>query len=296
MAFSEALKAHLASGATTIARAWAVTRGDGAVLGFTDHDVAFSFEGVQFEPDSGMTAKAIAQGTGLSVDNSEAYGALSSEAITEADILAGRYDGAEVRAWIVNWADLSEYALLFRGSMGEISRQEGAFTTELRGLAEALNVERGRVYHPRCSAVLGDGQCRFDLDQLGFVFEGPIASVSDAVVFTFDAVAGFDARWFEKGRFRVLSGASAGLVGLVKNDHTLAGDRREIELWQRIGAEIGVGDLVRLEAGCDKRVQTCRDKFANFLNFRGFPHIPGEDWLVSYPVQGGANDGGSLFS
>ncbi|MBN2741053.1 MAG: DUF2163 domain-containing protein [Rhodobacteraceae bacterium] len=296
MAFSEALKAHLASGATTIARAWAVTRNDGTVLGFTDHDVAFSFEGIRFEPDSGMTAKTIAQGTGLSVDNSEAYGALSSEAITEADILAGRYDGAELRAWIVNWTDLAEHALLFRASMGEISRQEGAFTAELRGLAEALNVERGRVYHPRCAAVLGDGQCKFVPDQLGYSFEGAVASVKDGVTFTFEAVAGFEARWFEKGRFQVLTGPSAGLLGLVKNDHSLAGDVREIELWQRIGAGIAVGDRVRLEAGCDKRAGTCRDKFANFLNFRGFPHIPGEDWLVSYPVQGGANDGGSLFS
>ena len=67
-------------------------------------------------------------------------------------------------------------------------------------------------------------------------------------------------------------------------------------LMQAIGAPVAAGDLVRLEAGCDKRAVTCRDKFSNFMNFRGFPHVSGEDWLVSYPVQGGAHDGGSLFS
>ena len=100
MGYSDAMKAHLAGGATTLARCFAVTRKDGLVLGFTDHDRDLGFDGMVFRADSGLTAKAIQQATGLSVDNSEAFGALRSAAITEADILAGRYDGAEVRAWL----------------------------------------------------------------------------------------------------------------------------------------------------------------------------------------------------
>ena len=296
MAYSEELKAHLASGCTTLARAWAIARADGRVLGFTDHDVGLSFEGVDFEPDSGMTAKAIARGTGLSVDNSESYGALSSAAISEADILAGRYDGAEVTAWLVNWADVSERAMLFRGSIGEVTRAAGAFTAELRGLTEALGIEQGRIYHPRCAAVLGDGRCRFDLGTNGYALEIAAETVEEGRVFGFASVAGFEDRWFEKGRFRVLSGAAAGLIGVIKNDRVSGAGARTVELWQRLGAEVAAGDMVRLEAGCDKRADTCRLKFDNFLNFRGFPHIPGEDWLVSYPVQSGANDGGSLFA
>ncbi|OWY04799.1 hypothetical protein B6V75_01230 [Thioclava sp. F1Mire-8] len=292
--YPEALRAHFESGATTIARAWAVTRRDGVVLGFTDHDGGLVFDGIAFEPESGMTAKAVAQGTGLAVDNSEVYGALSSEAISEADILAGRYDGAEVRAWIVNWADVSQRALLFRGHLGEIARGAGAFSAELRGLSEALGAEKGRIYHPRCSAVLGDGACRFDTGQLGYFHEGPVDFVEGSVVFGFDSLGGFAERWFEKGRFRVISGAAAGLVGGIKVDRVRDAGR-EIELWARIGADVAVGDVVRLEAGCDKRAETCKGKFANFLNFRGFPHIPGEDWLTAYPVQGGGNTGGSLF-
>lgn len=296
MAYSDELKAHLASGCTTLARAWAIARADGRVLGFTDHDVGLSFEGVDFEPDSGMTAKAIARGTGLSVDNSESYGALSSAAISEADILAGRYDDAEVTAWLVNWADVNARAMLFRGSIGEVTRGAGAFTAELRGLTEALGIEQGRIYHPRCAAVLGDARCRFDLGTNGYALEIAAETVTEGRVFGFASVAGFEDRWFEKGRFRVLSGAAAGLIGVIKNDRVAGGGERTVELWQRLGAEVVSGDLVRLEAGCDKRADTCRLKFDNFLNFRGFPHIPGEDWLVSYPVQSGANDGGSLFA
>lgn len=296
MSYSEAFKAHLASGCTTLARAWAITRSDGVELGFTDHDVALTFEGLRFAPESGMTARAVAQNTGLAVDNTESFGALSSEAITEADILAGRYDGAEVRAWIVNWADVSQREMVFRGSVGEITRASGAFTAELRGLTEALGAQNGRVYHPRCSAVLGDGQCRFNLDKPGYAIELAAETVEEAVVFRFAEVDGFEDRWFEKGRLRVLTGAAAGLVGLIKNDRVEGTGARVVELWQRLGAEIAAGDLVRLEAGCDRRAETCRLKFQNFLNFRGFPHLPGEDWLISYPVSSGTNDGGSLFS
>lgn len=295
MAYSEELKAHLAEGATTLARAWAIARRDGRVLGFTDHDVTLEFEGIRFEPDAGMTAKALSQSTGLSVDNTEGYGALSSAAITEADLLAGRYDGAEVRAWVVNWVDVAQHALLFRGHLGEITRGAGAFSAELRGLTEALSAETGRVYHARCAAVLGDGQCRFDRDTTGYFTELPVEEVREAQIFRFASLPGFDERWFEKGRLRVLSGAAEGLVGLIKNDRLSGTGTREIELWQRLGADLAPGDRVRLEAGCDRRAETCRLKFHNFLNFRGFPHIPGEDWLMSYPVASGANDGLSLF-
>ena len=295
MAYPEELKAHLQGGVTTLARAWALARADGRVLGFTDHDRGLRFEGITFEPGSGMTAKAVLQGTGLSVDNTESYGALRSEAITEADILAGRYDGAEVTVWLVNWAEPGMRAVIFRGHLGEVSRGAGAFTAELRGLTAALGLEQGRIYHPRCAAVLGDGTCRFDLTKDGYVLEAVLGAVEEAVVLRIDEGAGFEDRWFEKGRLVVLEGAAAGLVGVVKNDRLQADGSRVIELWQRLGADPAPGDLVRIEPGCDKRAGTCRLKFDNFLNFRGFPHIPGEDWMVSYPVPGGSNDGGSLF-
>lgn len=45
------------------------------------------------------------------------------------------------------------------------------------------------------------------------------------------------------------------------------------------------------EKTCDKRFETCRDVFANTLNFRGFPHLPGPDALLAGPAASG-NDGG----
>jgi len=141
--------------------------------------------------------------------------------------------------------------------------------------------------------VLGDHDCRFDLGQPGYVAERAVEVVSERRVFRFADFTGFDDRWFERGRLVVLSGAAAGAVGVIKNDR-LGASGREFELWQGLGPDVAVGDLVRFEAGCDRFADTCREKFHNFLNFRGFPHIPGEDWLTSFPSSGDVNDGGSL--
>ncbi|QYK39928.1 MAG: DUF2163 domain-containing protein [Paracoccaceae bacterium] len=289
-----AILEHLAGGTTTVCRAWRLVRTDGVVLGFTDHDDDLAFDGVTFRAGTGLSARVLVQTTGLSVDNTEAEGALSAAGVTEADLLAGRYDGAEVTAWRVNWADPAARMVLFRGHIGEVVRSGGAFQAELRGLTEGLNRPQGRAIQRQCSAVLGDGQCRFDLAQPGYSVEAPIGAVEDARLFRFHGLSGFDDRWFERGRLRVLSGDAAGLLGVVKNDR-IGGIGRSVELWQGLAAAVAPGDLVRIEAGCDKRPETCRLKFGNFLNFRGFPHVPGEDWLTSYPARAGQTGGGSLL-
>lgn len=291
---SGTIAAHLGQGVTTAARAWAVSRRDGVVMGFTDHDRDLAFEGIVFRAATGMTARALQQTSGLAVDNSEAAGALSDASVTEADIMAGRYDGAEVRVWRVNWADAGERALLFRGTIGEVVRAGGAFRAELRGLTEALNAPQGRLFQRPCTAVLGDARCRFDLTQPGHVAERAVETVEEGRVFRFAEFAGFDDRWFEAGRLEVLSGAGAGLQGVVKGDR-LSAAGREIELWQALAAPVIPGDAIRLVAGCDKRLETCQLKFNNILNHRGFPDIPGDDWLTVLPARaGGTKDGGSL--
>lgn len=282
--------------AETRARAWAVSRHDGAVLGFTDHDRDLSFEGMVFRAGTGMSARALVRGTGLAVDNSEGFGALSDAAIGEDDIRAGRFDGAGVRIWEVNWADVADRREVFRGSIGEISRDlwrgSGAFRAELRGLAEALSVEGGFVYQRRCSAVLGDGRCRFDLGLPGFAVERALEAVEGGRVLGWAAFAGFEAGWFAEGCVEVLGGAAAGLRAVIRDDRAVGAGRR-IELWEPL-AGLVPGDAVRIVAGCDKRAATCRLKFDNFNNFRGFPHIPGDDWLAVFPARAAGNDGGSM--
>jgi len=292
-AIGEELAAHLASGATTLCRCWKLTRGDGQVLGFTDHDRDLTFDDVVFSANSGLDAAAIQQTTGLSVDNSQAVGALSDFGLTETDIKTGKYDKAEVLAWLVNWDDVSQRVLQFRGSIGEIRRNGAVFEAELRGLTEALNQVQGRAYHRKCSAVLGDARCKFDLTQTGYFAQLAVETGDGLGVFDFSALVDFEDGWFRNGTLRVLTGDGAGVIRAIKRDRFEDGVRR-ISLWQEVPIRLSGDDQVRLEAGCDKQVQSCRLKFHNFLNYRGFPNIPGEDWAMSYPTRSGVNDGGSL--
>ncbi len=291
-ALDAGLEAHLRTGATTLCRCWRLARRDGVVLGFTDHDRDLAFADTLFRAESGMTASALQAATGLSVDNAEAIGALSDAGLDAADIRAGRWDGAEVRAWLVNWADVAQRLELFRGTLGEIRQEDGLFRAELRGLTEPLNQPRGRAYQRRCSAVLGDGACGVDLAQPGYRAEVPAPGGADRR-FVLEGLQDYADRWFRDGVLRVLDGPAAGLSALIREDRLKDGVHA-VELWEPLPVVPAAGDRLQLEAGCDKRAETCRLKFHNFLNFRGFPTIPGEDWALSYPVPGGANDGGRL--
>ena len=284
-------QARLDSGATRMCRCWRVARSDGVVFGFTDHDQDLVFEGVTFRASSGMDASALQTATGLSVDNAQAVGALSDAAVTEDDVRAGKFDQAEVHQWLVDWERVDLRVLLFRGRFGEIRRSGGRFEVELRGLAEALNVPVGRSILKVCDRVLGDSKCGVDLSQAEFVGEGVVVESGGSRIIA-SGLSGFAAEWFVGGKLVWLSGENLGEVGAVKADRS-SGSNRLLDLWQQPYRRVVAGERFRVFAGCDKRADTCRVKFANFLNFRGFPHIPGEDWVTAYPKDGAIHDGGS---
>ncbi len=288
------LYGHLETGATTVCRAWALTRRDGVTLGFTDHDQHFEFDGVLFKAETGLTARTLQQQTGLSVDNSEAIGGFSDDAVTEEDLVAGRYDGASVQAWLVNWSAVSQRVLQFSGNLGEITHADGHFSAELRSLVDRLNQPRGRAYHRGCGAVLGDTHCKFNLGNPNYSISVALVGYDALGRMVFAALSGIEQGWFGRGKLSVQSGRAIGLSAVIKQDKVL-NNQRVVELWDALGQMPEVGDQILLQAGCDKMAATCQTKFNNFLNFRGFPHIPGEDWLMSYPVSGQRNDGGSLF-
>lgn len=288
------LQAKLDSGSTTLARCWRVTRRDGQSMGFTDHDRDLTFDGTVFEAASGLSAGALQQTTGLNVDNSEALGALQAAGLTEADIVAGRYDGAAISHWLVDWSDPADRVLVFRGTLGEITRGSVAFETELRGLSEDLNRPVGRVYLRDCDAVVGDARCTVDLSNPAFLGTGAVVGVTQRRRLEVSGLSGFDIGWFSTGRLEWLTGANAGQVARVKRDVELA-NARELKLWEEPPFAITSGDTFRVTAGCDRRAETCRVKFSNFNNFRGFPHLPGEDWATAYVAKGERHDGGSLY-
>ena len=285
---NEGLLEHLRTGLTSVCRCWKILRRDGVALGFTDHDRNLNFDGVVFKAGSGLTASALAQVAGLSVDNTEAVGALDSFTLREEDIEAGVFDDAEVVIWMVNWANVTQREIQFRGYIGEISRENGHFRAELRSLSDKLNLPKGRVFQKPCSAVLGNQRCGVDVTGAAFQTSAEVIEVNALSRVIVREIGSYADRWFERGRLILPSGRSC----LIKKDNKLA-DTREITLWAGATGEMHAGGQVTLVAGCDRRFDTCRVKFNNVANYQGFPDIPGDDWLTQMPANGQMHDGGS---
>ena len=148
---STALAAHLAGEVTTLATCWRIARTDGEVFRFTDHDRDLLVEGELYLASTGYSRTAIASDADLAVDNLEVEGVFDSEAIAEEDLRAGRFDRAEVRIFLVNWADPTQGILrVRRGWFGEVVLgEQGSFRTELRGLTQALSQRHRRALRPR---------------------------------------------------------------------------------------------------------------------------------------------------
>lgn len=291
-AIPPALQARLDSGVTTLARCWIVTRRDGAVMGFTDHDTDLTVSGTLCHAGTGFTASEATARLGLQVDESEIAGALADESLAEADLAAGRYDAAGIEVHLVDWSEPSLHVLLAKGVLGEVRREGAAFTAELRSLAHRLNEESGRLYTATCSADLGDARCQIDLGNPAFHANGAVASLAGPSAFRTSGLGSFADGAFTAGKLTFTGGANNGFAVEVKV-HRVALDGVLIELWQRTPEPIAVSDTFLVTAGCDKRFATCRDRFANSVNFRGFPHIPGNDFVISYPVAGRGQGAGA---
>ena len=287
-----ALQAKLDSGVTTLAQAWKLTRRDGVVLGFTDHDRDLVIDGVTYRAGTGFGASEAAARFDLSVDGGEIAGALDDEVLREADLAAGRYDAAAIETWLVDWSDVALRVLAARGRLGEVRREGVAFTAELRGLADLLSQESGRLYTAKCGADLGDGKCRVDLASPAFRGSGTVAEVEGIALFTATGLGGFADSWFSAGKLVWGSGANAGLAIEIKLHRAVDGEVR-LTLWQAMPEPVESGDAFTVTAGCDKTFATCRDRFGNAGNFRGFPHIPGNDFVLSYPSIGTVSDSGA---
>ena len=284
---TSAYQTHLGAETQTRALCCKVTRTDGTIMGFTSHDVDLELEGVTYEADSAVDVAALRTSVGTGVDNSEAFGALISDRITETDILAGLYDGAAVTLFEVNWASLGDGELIYLlGSLGEFTVETGSFKSELRSLAQRLSQQIVEVYSKECRVQqLFDARCFVGGTNYAgtktaadFRSTHSVATVNSLTQFTF-AGNTQASTYYRYGRVEFQSGANNGLQREIK-EHALSGGQAVITLQEAFPFAVAVGDTALLEAGCDRRAETCRDRFQNKGNFRGEDFLPGTDAIL----------------
>jgi uncharacterized phage protein (TIGR02218 family) len=273
---SVALAAHYAGNATTLARLWKITRTDGEVFAFTDHNSAITYLTVVYEPSSVFDASAIDTSADLNVDNLELEGLLNSAGITNEDLERGRWDGAAVEIIEVNFKDLTMgHNWLRVGVLGEIRRNGEKYTAELRGLMHKLQNNIGRVVKPACDARLGDARCSVDIEALRQT--GDVTSVDDNRNFIISLA---DAN-FTGGVITWTSGLNDGLSMEIKSiDSDVT-----VELQLPMPYDVQIGDDFTIVPGCDKTKTTCKDVYDNVINFRGFSFVPGTDKIMKIGSQ-----------
>ncbi len=291
--YPQALTDHLGRDVTTICHCWRLTRGDGQMTGYTDHDRALVVDGSSFEPSSGFSASEARDTLGLSVDTVDVEGALSSDRIAETDIAAGLYDGARIETYLVNWRAPEQFALIRTATIGKIVRRDDGFVAELESLTRALDQQNGRYVTRLCDAELGDARCTVLLSQPAFSGSGAVVAVGPADTITVSGLDGFPPGWFARGVLTWVTGARNGRNERIV-DHRVDQDAVAIVLQSSPGPAIEAGDSFSVVAGCDKSFSTCKAKFNNALNFRGFPHLPGNDAAYGYVADGGNFDGGPI--
>ncbi|HEX8232810.1 MAG TPA: DUF2163 domain-containing protein [Caulobacteraceae bacterium] len=284
--------ARLDGGAANLCTCWIVTRADGARMGFTDHDRPLEVDGVSCAAASGWTAGAAEAELGFAAGTASAEGVLDGEAISERDIAAGLFDGAEVEAWRVDWGEPSLKVMLWSGTVARLVREGQRFTAEVEGPLARLERVAGRTYGRLCDAILGDGRCRKDVSVAAFNGAGVVLAVEDNRRLVVSGLEDFAAGWFARGRLVFTGGENAGGSAQVAA-HDVGAAGVVLVLQERPAFAVAAGDGFEVRAGCDKRWGTCGAKFANTINFQGFPHIPGDDFLLARAAEGEVNDGGS---
>ncbi len=179
--------------------------------------------------------------------------------------------------FLVNYADLGQDLLkLRRGWLGEVTIRDGLYVAELRGLTQKLQMTVGEVYAPDCAADLGDARCGVDLAALEE--SGTVTAVTSATAFA--AALAQPTGWYDGGELSWTGGANAGQTVAVRSWDAATG---ALTLFLPALYAVQAGDAFTIRPGCDKTFATCQAKFANAANFRGFPHVPGTDRVLSYP-------------
>ncbi len=275
---SAAMQTHLEGEVITLATCWKVVRSDGETFGYTGHDVDITYDGVTYVAGTGISPSAIKTSGSAAVDNLDITGLLNASGVTDADIIAKKYDNAEIYIFLVNYNDLTMGDIkLARGRIGEIEVQDNVFTAEFRSLGQYLQHKVGERFSAKCRADLGDTQCGVTL--ASYTDSAAVTSVTDRANFGASALIEADG-YYNYGKLTWTGGNNNGYVMEVKVYTTGV-----IELLQKMPYEIQVGDAFDVSAGCDKSASTCANTYSNIVNFRGEPFLPGADEVMRFGGQ-----------
>lgn len=265
-----------ADGLTAQVFLWRLDRADGVTLGFTSHDRDLTVDDFRYRSAPGFKPSRLALSDGFEPDNIELEGVLSDPAIAASDLAAGRWDGARLSISRIDWtAPDQQPETLIVGELGETVREVDSFRVEIIGPTAKLQRPVAPATSATCRAELGDRACQVALHSHRKIMA--LSAVEPDGKLRFDDLSG-TADLYRWGRLRWLDGQGCGLLSYIVD-----GQGDLVTLADPLPFAATVGDRALLTEGCDKLFATCRDRFANAINFQGEPYLPGNDLLTRYP-------------
>ena len=261
---------------TSAAYGWRLERRDGVTLGFTSHDRDVELDGLLYRASPGMVPSSITETSGLDTDGLDVRGAITADAIRADDLRAGRWDGTTLSIFLFDWSDPGAgIRPLARGELGAISHSGDNFEAELKGPAAQLNRPVAPFTSPGCRAAFCDAA--YGLSAARFTHRAKVAGVTGSVLTLMQPLP-LSANVLAFGSLRWLDGANCGLTADI-----LASDATTVQLASPPAFPVTANAKIELVEGCDRTLATCSSRFANAINFRGEPYLPGNDLLTRYP-------------
>ena len=250
---------------TTLARIIEIHRLDGVNLYYTDFQKDLVVNGVTFEARAGVITSSSNDTENVQVPNMMFKSLLDSSAIAEVDIIAGRYDDATIRFGIVDYlaAPTNDFLTFFQGFVGKIKKGDNTFEMEVLGDKQKYLRQYGRRHNETCDVELFGGT-RCGVNAATYTFSGTITASTDNKTFSGNTsqVDGY----FDNGVITMTSGEN---IGIPREIYThLNGDN--FVLTEGYAFQPQIGDTYDAVSGCDRRASTCKTKFNNLINFRGF--------------------------
>lgn len=199
-------------------------------------------------------------------------GILGQTGVTADVIASGVFDGARCYLFSTNFtAPVEDEEPIVCSVLGKVTLEDDKYRVEEMALIDALNQSVGRTYKSQCDKVFGGqevGGCKIDLAPL--TVTGTITSVTSASLFADSSRAEAD-DYFALGAIVFTSGLNVGIKAEEIKVFTAGGIIQTYEPFYNMPA---IGDTYSLIPGCRKRLEDCRDKWNNVINFGGFPTIP----------------------
>ncbi|NUB24706.1 DUF2163 domain-containing protein [Azospirillum brasilense] len=278
-AFPTELQDRLDDVVTSWATCWKIIRKDGKVFAATDFHDDLTIGGVTYKARAGYTRTAMASSSTMAPDNIDvegAYGVVDHEDLTDDDLRSGAYDGAEVQVLLVDHRQPhAGGVILKRGWIGEVTLREHRYTSEIRGLADALRTQVVESTTPGCRADFGDSRCRFNVASVSV--SGSVSAVIDSITMRVDAAAAPDGHW-NGGHVRYTTAGGS----VVSMEIRRSNPDGTLELLLAPAVPFAVGNAVTVAPGCTKDMAGCK-RWSNVVNFVGEPHVPGDRKALSYP-------------